>query len=205
MKQIFKTILIATLFIGSSTVLFAQAESGNYYLQMIGQRLSEGDCESAQRNYNMWKKLTEKTDADIEAEIEFCQKANTNIKTNKNTSDSLYIGMDYQGGRIAYLDGSKKHGLIITIHNVTNEEVTWAAANDTCKALKIGGYIDWRLPSKEELLEICKKKSLFGLFSYYWTSNYYSSSSAAYVGFSNCTSGNESPSTKNQVRAVRNF
>lgn len=49
----------------------------------------------------------------------------------------------------------------------------WDTANALCKNSKLGGYTDWRLPTKEELIVICSNKDNIGGFengSTYWSS-----------------------------------
>lgn len=54
-----------------SDVLVAQDDYG-FYLQKARQRLAEGDCDGAQRNYNVYKDLAKKTDKTLEQMIAEC-------------------------------------------------------------------------------------------------------------------------------------
>jgi len=47
-------------------------------MERINVRLSEGDCAKAQRAYDMWKKLAERTDASIERRIKACRQTPEN-------------------------------------------------------------------------------------------------------------------------------
>ncbi len=54
---------------------------------------------------------------------------------------------------------------------------TWATANDLCQNLIIGGFTDWRLPTKEELISIYSQRNNLNIFNLpvygsvpkYWT------------------------------------
>jgi hypothetical protein len=60
-----------------SNVLVAQDDYG-FYLQKARQRIAEGDCEGAQRNYNVYKDLAKKTDKSIERMLADCGTSNPN-------------------------------------------------------------------------------------------------------------------------------
>lgn len=123
---------------------------------------------------------------------------------------TLTIGMDYQGGRIAYLDATGKHGLIMTVSDISDGPVKWNAAKKLIDTLNIDGYSDWRLPSEAELKQISKYNSSLGWNNRLWTSTGESDGSiwgtSKYKvvepnGYSNW----EYQSEKYYVRAVRNF
>ena len=64
-------------------------------------------------------------------------------------------------------------------------EMTWQQAISACNGLSYGGYSDWFLPSKYELIAMYQKKTAIGGFSYtyYWSSTEYNSSKAWGHGF----------------------
>jgi hypothetical protein len=104
----------------------------------------------------------------------------------------LTLGMEYQGGRIFYLDKTGKHGLIAAPEDLPNR-VQWGCApriipgtNFTfigagkrntdrivevceeitaasmCSELDVNGFKDWYLPSKDELLLMFKNREFIG-------------------------------------------
>ena len=155
------------------------------------------------------------------------------------TVKPLTIGMTYQGGKIAYIDPTGLHGLIVAPedqstgiqwHNGANiaTGATGTAigtgkgntdkivqvqgvgnyAAKICDDLVLGGYDDWFLPSKDELIELVKNRTEIGLTANtsYWSSSEISISTAC----DHTTYGNDSPSetyksVNLRVRAVRKF
>nr|AOE10829.1 hypothetical protein [uncultured bacterium] len=123
-----------------------------------------------------------------------------------NGDNNLVIGQSYQGGIIAYIDSSGKHGLIAATED-HNGELSWYDAMNYCNALTVGQYDDWHLPSKDELNRLYEKQTAIGGFTgdYYWSSTEYNFYNAWYQYF---VYGNQSASNKNYpgyVRAVRAF
>ena len=92
MKPIRILFLTAILLI-CNTGLFAQDETGAHYLQTIEKRLKEGDCENAQKNYNVYKGLTGKTNADLQRRINECKNPPVKSTTSKD---------DYKKGKDFY-------------------------------------------------------------------------------------------------------
>ena len=65
-----KRILMAFALLAFSQVLYAQ--DYDVYLQKARQRLAEGDCDGARKNYNVYKELTHKTNQSLEQMIAEC-------------------------------------------------------------------------------------------------------------------------------------
>ena len=148
------------------------------------------------------------------------------------------LGQHYGGGIIFYLDGSGKHGLIAALtdqaiaewspaYSTTGATATniGSGANNTniivaslgignyaarvCDDLVIDQYDDWFLPSRDELVELYKRKDLLGNFivDYYWSSSEFADDTAwgqffidGELDFSLAKSGNVLG-----VRAIRAF
>ena len=70
MKTMKFLVMVFALFV-SSTLAFAQDDYG-FYLRKARQRIAEGDCEGAQRNYNVYKDLVKKTDKSLERMLAEC-------------------------------------------------------------------------------------------------------------------------------------
>ena len=75
-----------------SNVLVAQDDYG-FYLQKARQRIAEGDCEGAQRNYNVYKDLAKKTDKSIERMIAECGDEKTNVSGSINGHEYVDLGL----------------------------------------------------------------------------------------------------------------
>jgi prepilin-type N-terminal cleavage/methylation domain-containing protein len=118
----------------------------------------------------------------------------------------LHIGDSFQGGKVAYLDGTGQHGLIATIADISSG-ATWgcgysvststaygtgeantAAIVASCantgiaaylaQNLTEGAYSDWYLPSKDELNLLYQYKDEIGGFA--TDRDYWSSSQATF-------------------------
>jgi len=73
MKQVFK-MFIFVAFILCGTAVYPQTnDTANQTMQTINEALSQGDCDRAQRAYNVWKVLTEKTNNSVVSRIEECK------------------------------------------------------------------------------------------------------------------------------------
>ncbi len=82
------------------------------------------------------------------------------------------IGERYGGGIIFYVDATGQRGLIAAPsdmrgHSADSPEgfFIWNDAKNACNNLVIGGHSDWRLPTKEELNKLYKKRSVVGGFA----------------------------------------
>lgn len=98
--------------------------------------------------------------------------------------------------------------------NTTNIILLQGAGNyaaSVCLNLRLGGYSDWYLPSKDELSLMYGKWTIIGGFynSYYWSSSDLGSvsiSAAWAIDFTNGTvDGHDKARTNVRVRAIRNF
>jgi len=77
-----------------------------------------------------------------------------------------------------------------------------------CKSLVSGGYSDWNLPSRDELIKMYQNRTLIGGFSNvsYWSSSQSSSTTAWSTSFSSGVSTSTSSKTSSfYVKAIRYF
>ncbi|MEI7725370.1 MAG: FISUMP domain-containing protein [Bacteroidota bacterium] len=152
-------------------------------------------------------------------------------------SDALYIGQSYGGGIIFYLDATGLHGLISaqadqslgaewgctgTSIPGTSTDIGTGQANTTaivnncsmagiaariCDDLILNEYMDWFLPSMDELNQMYLQKAVIGGFSndYYWTSTECYENFSWIQGFSDGYQGLTYTATARSVRAIRAF
>ncbi len=118
------------------------------------------------------------------------------------------IGERYGGGIIFYVDATGQRGLIAAESDLPGGEIyTWEAAKKACRELVKNGQSDWRLPTKEELNKLYKKRSAVGGFAsdVYWSSSEYN---AYYAWYQDFVDGYQVVITKSiewRVRPVRAF
>jgi hypothetical protein len=129
MKRMSKISILITIFLGNMVFCMAQDdETSRMVLNSITKALLENDCDKAQRNYNIWKELTGKTNSDIEGEIGNC----------KTSGDKDYI--ELQNANIA-----------VQTTDIGNK-ISYETAKLMCKNSITGGFTDWRLPDENELM-----------------------------------------------------
>ena len=128
------------------------------YLDKAVNKLEAGDCDAAQKFYNIYKELSGNPIPSVEAMINDCK----NI---------LHIGdiMEVNGGKytIAYLTENKKHGFAIRdigVHSIDNP--------NTLKYLS-----EQMIPTSAEMDTIYNNNKHIGLTGKYW-----SSTAEGYVG-----------------------
>lgn len=115
-----------------STLLFAinlSAQNYDNYLQKAYSALEEGKIEVAQSSYNIYKKMTGRTDLDFETLIKDAV---------KNDWSKLCYIVDLGNGE--YLVAQKK----------VNCGLYFKDAKVYCQSSRLGGFVDWRLPSDDE-------------------------------------------------------
>jgi hypothetical protein len=114
------------------------------------------------------------------------------------------IGSSYQGGVIAFIDGTGIHGLLAAPSD-QSRNATWAAAGTLCTNLSLGGYGGYYIPSRTELATLFTNRVAIGGFSdqyEYWTSVDCGGSGAYYKSFY-LWSGTEACQQKTNGIAIR--
>lgn len=123
-----------------STILFAfnlpaQNYDSDYYLRQAYSALEEGKIEVAQSSYNVYKKATGKTDVDFETLLKDAESKDAKKNDWKNNCFIVDMGNGYC---IAGLKDCKY--------------LVYEDAVQNCMYCRYGGFTDWRLPTKEEIL-----------------------------------------------------
>jgi hypothetical protein len=141
-------------------------------------------------------------------EISESLKGETAAYQQSAATQTLKIGANYGGGKVACLDSTGKHGLIAAEADLPGgDKYTWDAAKKACKELKENGYNDWYLPSKDELNQLYLNRSAVGGFAsgVYWSST----EDNAYIAWGqNFDDGSQNYGDKGiewRVRPVRAF
>lgn len=139
-------LLFSTLFIAFNL----SAQNYDSYLQKAYSALEEGKIEVAQSFYNVYKKMTEKTDLDFEtlikdADVNAWKRSCYIIKVNDTLS--------------------------LAVQHVDKQQipVSYHIAEVKAKASRLGNFTDWRLPSNSELKIILPNLDSGDVQSYYWT------------------------------------
>ena len=156
---------------------------------------------------------------------------------NTNPPTPKVIGQSYGGGIIFYIDGTGQHGLIAASSDQssgvnwgcygiliggTRTAIGTGQANTTaiingcstagiaariCDDLVLNGYIDWFLPSEDELNQMYIQKTIIGGLANgsYWSSSEDNVNYAWSLYFNDGSQYNDSKNFIYYVRAVRAF
>lgn len=81
------------------------------YLQAARGTLLKGDCEKAQRYYNVYKEIEKKTDYELEREIDSCLKYNVGSSRQFKIGEMIEVDGNYYP--IAHIDITGRHGWAI--------------------------------------------------------------------------------------------
>ena len=111
------------------------AQNYDSYLQKAYSALEEGNVEAAQAYYSIYKKTTEKTDTDFEVILKDAESKDAKKNDWKNNCFIVDMGNGY------YIAGLKDL-----------KYLDYKDAVQNCKSCRYGGFTDWRLPTKEEIL-----------------------------------------------------
>ena len=100
----------------------------------------------------------------------------------------------------------QSEGIMVQKNDISSG-TDWTSASNLCKASRIGGYSDWRLPTRGELTALYNNRTAIGGFSsaWYWSGDSSGSYNYPYwaVNFNNGTVSNYSSSNSYRARAVR--
>lgn len=117
----------------------------------------------------------------------------------------------YYGETVSFKASDEKDYVIIeNLAIQTNDlgKTNWNSAKELCKLSRVGGFSDWRLPTRAELALMYLHRSEIGNFKSekYWSSQSYSSLYGDYSYYKDFATGSEDssyPSSLFNVRAVR--
>lgn len=145
MKQIFLIISVFCI----AVYVSAQTDYSEYLNKAI-EKLEAGDCNGAQKFYNVYKELTEKTVSSVETLIADCKR-------------ELRLGdvIDVNGEQyiIAHLMENKLHGFAIRDYGI------YAMSQSQIKQLTD----EQKIPTWEELMIVYKNNQYIGLTGRYWS------------------------------------
>ena len=149
MKRFLSILLVAFV-----ATIVMQAQDNTNYLAKAFELLLEGNVESAERHYTVHKKLTGLTDADFEALLQEKKE-----KLTPSWLDECYI-IDTDDG-YAYAIQKQVYG-----------RTTWDDARNFAKNSREGGFTDWRLPDKDEIVFIFANIGDNLANATYWTNSW---------------------------------
>lgn len=124
------------------------AQNYDGYLQRAYSALNEGKIEVAQSSYNVYKKLTGKTDSDFEILLK--------DKIDNDWTKSCHI-IDLGNGEY------------LAVQKVDSYALKYDNAQQVCEANRLGGFTDWRLPSVEECITYFSQLKHTRISTTFWT------------------------------------
>lgn len=134
------------------------------YLSKAMEKIEVGDCDGAERFYNVYKELTGKSVSSLEKQIADCKK-------------EFHLGdvIDVNGEKyiVAHLMNNKLHGFAIKDIGVNN-----LALPHTLRYLR-----EDKIPTLDEMRIIFKNNEKIGLTGRYWTSSVYQQDGYSYAFF----------------------
>ena len=149
MKKFLSILLVALV---ATAVM--QAQDNTNYLAKAFELLLDGNIESAEKHYIVHKRTTGQTDAEFEAMLENEKSTTTSWK------DECYI-----------VDFNNEYALAIQKKSISNKTYTWYVAKRIAKDSRLGGFMDWRLPTMEELSVILANTDIIPR-KYTWYNDY---------------------------------
>ena len=128
--------------------LAVSSQTADDYLSKAITKLNEGNCESAQKFYNVYKSLSGETSSAVEVAIIDCEKSNK--PRNFRIGDDAEDLVGSSGFKIAYLDDSGKHGFAIKYVGAQRGPTNEPPSRNDCKLMY-------------------NHRTALGLFGEYWT------------------------------------
>lgn len=120
--------------------------------------------------------------------------------------DTNMLGIERVCGGIPVIWTSPVEFLVLA-YDVIEGKHTWEGALDTCRSLTLGGFSDWRLPTRDELyllFEASLNNPNYGFGSgWYWSNAEFYTNNAWYQSFSDGHQSFGSKVIATKVRAVR--
>lgn len=147
----------------------ASAADHEYYRQKVNENLAKGNCDKAQRSYEIWKELTGKSDPDIEARIEACKRGGKSSLVLKNgvlindvvwasrnvASPGTFAARPEEAGMFYQWNRKRGWSAVSGITSWDSSSLsgdTWTAGNDPCPE-------GWRVPTDRELKDLVNTAS----------------------------------------------
>jgi len=171
MKQIF---LIFSIF--CVTICVSAQTDYSEYLNKVMEKLEAGDCDAAQKFYNVYKELSGETKSSVEVLIEDCKNP---IKENISYAINDKIERDAKIFKVVYIEDKGKHGFAVC------DMGSGPISEEMIKKRQ--------LPTRSEMVIIRKNRNKIKLTEGdYWTMDRCSDGNCYYLEFFNnsfrCTS-----------------
>lgn len=147
-------LVVITYTIIYSCAICAQTSNYASYLSKAMEKLEAGDCESAQKFYNVYKDLSGTSKPSVQVLIDDCKKdkeGKYTIGQKITVNDKVYT--------IAYLNESGQHGF--AVYDAGIGDIHYPHSDYR--------IAEQRIPSWDELNIIYKNNALIGLTGEYWS------------------------------------
>jgi|GEM_PF-625943 len=170
LRVVYSLFIAALLALGAAAFFGFTATQAQKKAEMLKAKAERhktiADSLSEQEKNKAWEALRQSKKADSSA-----READSSRKLLAEYLKKV-IGAKYHGGIVfGWTDKTGNHGLIAAEKDLPGT-YTWDSAVLVCKKLKLNGYQDWRLPTKDELNTLYSNRSVVGDFGdgNYWCS-----------------------------------
>lgn len=150
-----KNIFIA-LFAMFALITSAQSNYSNYLNKAL-EKLEAGDCESAQKHYDLYRELSGEVKNSVQVMIDDCQK--TRIKK-YSLGESIVFNRHLY--RVAWLTNNQEHGLAVANYG--------SGSARQVSSTEMYYYHSGHLITLDELEKIIPNKNAIQISGLYWTS-----------------------------------